>query len=285
MSLEDMGLTDALSKKREPKPALDPEVQFDDKSIPYIKIRAIGRIPVIDLAPGVFNPDHFDVNSDVSLSSFVKRGWFSVDDTWTYASANTVTVPSDATSIYSVGMKIQLTQTTVKYFYVTAVTATTLTLDGGTSYTLTNATISSIYYSIVSNPYGFPHWFSYTPTWGNTGTANTLGNGTITGQYALAGRICSAFINLNWGSTTAGGNGNWTFTLPPPMWDTTAITASGDANDASISTTFPIAGATAISSTVIQVYSINSTGQLTNAIPMIWASTDSLRILITYKVT
>jgi len=83
-------------------------------------------------------------------------GWKIVKDTWAYASASTITVPSGAASLYSIGDKLKLTQTTVKYFYVTAVADTVLTVTGGTDYTVANATITANYYSKQSSPVGFP---------------------------------------------------------------------------------------------------------------------------------
>ena len=92
-------------------------------------------------------------------------GWISAGETWTYASADdptfTFTVAADVTTKYSVGMKIKLTQGTVKYFIITAVSTysggnTTITVYGGTDYDLANATISNPYYSPVKCPYGFP---------------------------------------------------------------------------------------------------------------------------------
>lgn len=87
-------------------------------------------------------------------------GWQSVTDTWTYASADaptfTITVPTGAASLYGVGMRIKLTQTTPKYFIITAVADTVLTVYGGTDYTLANAAISSIYVSLMKAPLGFP---------------------------------------------------------------------------------------------------------------------------------
>jgi hypothetical protein len=53
-------------------------------------------------------------------------------------------------------MRVQLTQTTVKYFIITAVSATTLTVYGGTDYTLANAAISAISFSPWKAPFGFP---------------------------------------------------------------------------------------------------------------------------------
>lgn len=91
-------------------------------------------------------------------------GWVKDTSTWTYASADsptfTVTISGDQTSKFCEGMKIKLTQTTVKYFWVTKVSyndgTTTLTLYGGTDYTLTNSTITDPCYSNVSAPFGFP---------------------------------------------------------------------------------------------------------------------------------
>src|SRR3990167_2905980 len=87
-------------------------------------------------------------------------GWQSVSDSWTYASADaptfTITVPTGAASIYGVGMRIKLTQTTVKYFIITAVADTVLTVYVGTDYTLTSAAISAISYSLMKAPLGFP---------------------------------------------------------------------------------------------------------------------------------
>ncbi len=95
----------------------------------------------------------------------IQTGWIDAGETWTYASADaptfTFTVSADVTTKYSIGMKIKLTQTTVKYFIITGVSAytggnTTITVYGGTDYTLANAAITSPYFSFVRAPYGFP---------------------------------------------------------------------------------------------------------------------------------
>lgn len=85
-------------------------------------------------------------------------GWVAVPfaDTWTYASASTITVPSGAAAKYSPGMRVKLTQTTVKYFIITAVADTLLTVYGGTDYTVANAAIAGTSYSSVKAPLGFP---------------------------------------------------------------------------------------------------------------------------------
>jgi hypothetical protein len=100
-----------------------------------------------------FVDEHYSLLMDA-----LNDGWLDPIETWTYASASTITVPSGAASKYSVGDKIKLTQTTVKYFYVTAVADTLLTVTGGSDYTVANAAITSNYYS-HSNPVGFPGGF------------------------------------------------------------------------------------------------------------------------------
>lgn len=122
-------------------------------------------------------------------------GWVAASETWTYASADdptfTFTITGDYSTTYFPGQRLKLTQTTVKYFIVTAVAYsapnTTVTIYGGTDYDLANAAISSTFYSPVKAPAGFPldplkwtHEFSDTSsriqsspvqnTWYNPGT-------------------------------------------------------------------------------------------------------------------
>lgn len=92
------------------------------------------------------------------------NGWIDAKETWTYASADdptyTFTISGDLSGKYSAGMRVKLTQTTVKYFIITKVAYsspnTTITVYGGTDYDLTSATITSPYYSMVKAPQGFP---------------------------------------------------------------------------------------------------------------------------------
>jgi len=108
-------------------------------------------------------------------------GWTTVDDTWTYSSATEITVPSGAASLYSPGMRIKLTQTTVKYFIVVAVADTILTIYGGTDYTLVSAAISEISFSTHKAPIGFPldpaKWTVETTSTSDS-TKNAPANGT-----------------------------------------------------------------------------------------------------------
>ena len=66
----------------------------------------------------------------------------------------------DITSWFPTGTKIKFTQTTVKYFYVLSATYsggyTTITLNGGGTYTVADASISDFYYSHAAVADGMP---------------------------------------------------------------------------------------------------------------------------------
>ena len=94
-------------------------------------------------------------------------GWVACGVTFTYASADaptfTATAPGDLTGTYKAGMKMKLTQTTDKFFFISidptysaGTGLTTFTLYGGTDYTLANAAITAPCYSRDKAPFGFP---------------------------------------------------------------------------------------------------------------------------------
>jgi hypothetical protein len=65
----------------------------------------------------------------------------------------------------------------------------------------------------------FGAWTTYTPgIFAETGTAPTIGNGTLTGRYLKTGRTVDWVAQLTWGSTSAAGSGggseNWMIGLP-----------------------------------------------------------------------
>jgi hypothetical protein len=82
-------------------------------------------------------------------------GWVGANESWAYASASTITVPTDATTKYNYGDYVRITQSaTVKYFVVTGVTATVLTVSGIYGAVVTNVAISANAYSKARNPQG-----------------------------------------------------------------------------------------------------------------------------------
>lgn len=168
-------------------------------------------IPVAnDVFPYVSSPGASPVTQKTLYDN---GGWIGAVGSWTYASATTITVPSGAASYYAIGDRIKLTQTTAKFFYITTVADTLLTITGGTDYTLANAAITSPYFSHTASPVGFPNRFAYSPTIGFTaGTApNTVSSGTY--YFSLHGRTCTVStytVYTNAGATVTGA----TLTLP-----------------------------------------------------------------------
>lgn len=51
-------------------------------------------------------------------------------------------------------------------------------------------------------------------TWGSTGTAPAINNGTFTATFRQDAKWVDLFIQITWGSTTTAGTGIWTLALP-----------------------------------------------------------------------
>lgn len=133
--------------------------------------------------------------------------WAPALQTWTYASSTTVYAAGNVTAIYSKGLKVKLTQTTTKYFYITSVSSydagnnrTTLTLYGGSSYSVANAAITNPFYSGAAVAIGFPEWLTFAPVWTNL----SVGNGTLTAKLRMSGSgVVQVYAHLVYGSTTS----------------------------------------------------------------------------------
>lgn len=123
---------------------------------------------------------------------------------------------------------------------------------------------------------------SYTPTWGNTGTANTLGNGTITGAYVKMGKLVHFRVQLTWGSTTAAGSAGWTFTLPVTA-DSYVLAggANGNAFDSGVGN-YPVSVVNTSTTTFQVAYLLDGSATALSAVtataPMTWATGDILSI-------
>lgn len=148
-------------------------------------------------------------------------GWTPANETWTYASATTFTVTGDVTAKYQKGDKIKLTQTTAKYFYIVSVSfsgSTTITITGGTDYTLANAAITSPFYSKTNFPQGFPARHNYTPTY--TGSASMTYTSVTTTIAAF--NVVNGVVHVWHESTGTISNADVTVSFTVPI--TTAVT-------------------------------------------------------------
>lgn len=136
-------------------------------------------------------------------------GWIASSDSFVFASSTTFTIAGvNRTAIYTPGTRIKLTNSTVKYFVVVSSafsTDTTVTVTGGSDYTLANAAITLPSYSYVSNPQGFPGWFNWTPS-----PTGYTGSPTVFARFTVLGRLCTAYIDVTGTSNAT----TLTFTLP-----------------------------------------------------------------------
>lgn len=137
-------------------------------------------------------------------------GWIAGSGTWSYSSADSptfvISINADVTALIGVGDRIKLTQTTTKYFIVTAVGSfsggvTLVTVYGGTDYTLANAAISSPYYSHAKAPFGFPldpaKWtITFTDTTNRSQATPTAGTYYNLGSESLAIHIGAWKVEL-----------------------------------------------------------------------------------------
>jgi hypothetical protein len=133
--------------------------------VAIIKQTVHGQNSIVDLLEIAHNADG-EILPDAPLAgdTTLGSGWLSAEEEWLYASfdaatdTGTLTVPTDATTKYSPGMRIRFTQATggVKYGIITKVTATVLTVHFGTDYTLNNEDITVPCFATVKAPLGFP---------------------------------------------------------------------------------------------------------------------------------
>ena len=97
------------------------------------------------------------------------------------------------------------------------------------------------------------------------------------------GRLVIVNIGLVWGAGTAGGNGNWTFTLP--IQPTTGVSfGSSTAFDSSTATYYPGTGKQVLIISTIYGEPIFVGGLVSNGIPFVWASGDALDFSLVYSV-
>lgn len=137
-----------------------------------------------DIIPLVRNGQNKRITVD-QFSGVVPDGFVAAAQIWTFSSWNSttrlgvITVPTDATTKYSVDMRVRITQATggTKYARIIAVTSTTLTVFMLNATTLNNETISTPMYSSLFAPYApaTVNWQEQQP-WVNV----SLTNGVVT---------------------------------------------------------------------------------------------------------
>ena len=139
-------------------------------------------------------------------------------------------------------------------------------------------------------------WADYTPTWTATGTSPTLGNGSLIGRYARFGKTVIASGRLTIGSsTTVAGSSFWFFDLPSDCPGYNALTTVPRGllrvSDSSTGTSYVGAVDFADGLTKITPRLANSSAtyatsaNVTETVPITWATGDILEWQITYETS
>lgn len=139
---------------------------------------------------------------DITDLQTTLNGWQPISATLTYSSADghtfVASTSADLTGSIDVGMRFKLTQTTTKFFIVTAISSTTITLYGGTDYTLANAAVTAPSFSNVKAPLGFPlDQTKWTETM--TDTSDRTQSTPVSGTWYNLGSLSLAIPIGAWG--------------------------------------------------------------------------------------
>lgn len=135
---------------------------------------------------------------------------------------------------------------------------------------------------------GFGAWVSYLVAWTSTGVAPAIGNGTLFGQFKLAGKMCVVEIALIAGGTTTFGTGDWSLSLPfsaASHGGSFHMTGAGRLIDLTVGHTgaYVINGTDATKVRIGSNMGIPVTLIVDSDTPFIWASGDELHLSFTYE--
>lgn len=144
-------------------------------------------------------------------------GWLQAKDTYSYATATTITVSAGAVAKYKKGDKLKFNQHgSTKYFYVIGVADTLLTVVGNGTIVVEDTAsypISDNYLSHIENPIGFPGYFTWVPTWSTDGGDFTNNPTVVYAKYRIKGSYL--FLQLYAiCNSTSGGSGRIKVTVP-----------------------------------------------------------------------
>lgn len=191
----------------------------------------------------------------------------------------TLTAPvlgGTATGTYTLGGTPTISSPTITTPTLTLADATTLTTDGGIKYDRTN---EKLLIGDGSNTQAVQTgaWTTFTPTMTNV----TLGNGTLTGRYALSGKSCFVNITFTMGSTSSV-SGVIKFNLPVQAANTNRQTLSVSALDSGTNYRMGVCVIDANATLTTHINGDN-TAEWNTTVPITWANGDLISISGAYE--
>lgn len=233
----------------------------DDKKI--TQLARVTSLSDSDLFVVVVNVGTAPVTKAIEKSNLynpLKDGWIELSESWTYASASTINVPTDATTRFQKWMKIRFKQGgNYKYYIAHTIAATLLTVCVNTDYTVANSAITNIAISFIEEPYGFPAYFSTADT---VMSNVTVGNGDFVSIYSIKGNLFKADISLVWAAAapTSSISGQIKYTPPVPVPSNLKNYTTVGAGAVIDAETALYMGACIIKASVIELRVINAAG-------------------------
>lgn len=132
-------------------------------------------------------------------------------------------------------------------------------------------------------------WTTYTPAWTTSGTAPSLGNGTLAGAYVAAGKLIMVRAVLTFGSTTNPGTGGWSLSLPATAaaglgrYPVDGLARDDSATQDWFATGVVVDGASTIALRSLHTSNIGQFVNVTGSAPFTWANGDSLTVAAVYE--
>ncbi|MFB7671685.1 hypothetical protein ACFC26_09730 [Kitasatospora purpeofusca] len=132
-------------------------------------------------------------------------------------------------------------------------------------------------------------WSSFTPTWTATNINPSIGNGTLTSRWCQVGRMVTWTGLMSAGSTTNGGDGTWSMTMPVQA-AASGVIAVGSCNYFDVGHQDYLgvvqvgSNATGVSFSVKTSASAASFDAVSNLLPVGTSSTSNLRWTVQYEV-
>jgi len=131
-------------------------------------------------------------------------------------------------------------------------------------------------------------WTSWTPTWTNV----TIGSATVTSAYKQIGKTVHFRLNVVWAANTSA-SGNQIFSLPVTaaagVVPSTGLGIIGVGNALDSGTNQYTLNVIIVSTTTASPYAFTAGGvylnpiQVSNTVPMTWATNDALNVSGTYE--
>lgn len=134
----------------------------------------------------------------------------------------------------------------------------------------------------TANNYVYEPTVAYTPTLSSGGTAPSLGNGSIQGEYTRQGQLITAIVNLTLGSTTSLGTGDIRFSLPQAPLG--SIVQAAGSMVMSVSGTSYTAVAEIGGPLGYAFGNRDTSGAVTHNSPASFGAADTIRMTITYAL-